>query len=441
MIFDGKPLSDIEDSEIARLVTEHVSERQNLEFKVTINLNDDAQKFEALKDIASLANGGGGYLIVGIRDDGNGRAQVFEPTLVGDTQRIRQSLRDLCLEHIHDRILDLEFQCRSIEGNPVLVIRVPASERLPHMVGFNRHTDFLTRHDDGKREMTLSEIRDLFRGDLVSRRLAAIEAGLGSLRGAREELTDRERGQEALETGSDSPFLTIRSGPVLSNLYRQRFERHAAGRPYFAISAVPAETTPYLVDLESEEFLDLLNNPPCSRWAGWDMNFEHFPVRTTSTGLIRGVDDFRTVEIWRNGFVELRVEINSRFGWGQKEEEFAKRPSFNPVTLSEYIVSFVRFYARLLQITDPSLSALLNLQYFEIKGFRLRSHIWHVENSEPFEESNLIFPDYPLPADFEPEVTAFNLVKLVFNSFGMNADQIPAWNRVEQQFEFEKLGN
>ncbi|MCB0331816.1 MAG: putative DNA binding domain-containing protein, partial [Bdellovibrionales bacterium] len=96
MIFEARPLTDIDDTEILSLVSNHVRERQHIEYKVTVNLKEDESKFEALCDIASLANGGGGYLVIGIRDDGAGRAQKFDPGLVGDIERIRQVLRSLC---------------------------------------------------------------------------------------------------------------------------------------------------------------------------------------------------------------------------------------------------------------------------------------------------------------------------------------------------------
>lgn len=44
MIFDGRPLSDIKNEEVAALVKAHVCERQHLEFKITINLRTDDEK-------------------------------------------------------------------------------------------------------------------------------------------------------------------------------------------------------------------------------------------------------------------------------------------------------------------------------------------------------------------------------------------------------------
>ena len=56
------------------------------ELKLTVNHGDDAERLEVLLDVLSLANGGGGYLIVGIKDGGRGRAQRFQNP--GDTRQI-----------------------------------------------------------------------------------------------------------------------------------------------------------------------------------------------------------------------------------------------------------------------------------------------------------------------------------------------------------------
>ncbi len=72
MIFDGRPIDQITDDEVRALVSEHVVERRHLEFKLTVDHRDDNDRLEMLLDISSLANGGGGYVFVGIRDNGRG---------------------------------------------------------------------------------------------------------------------------------------------------------------------------------------------------------------------------------------------------------------------------------------------------------------------------------------------------------------------------------
>ena len=162
MIFDGRPIDDISVAEIDALVKEHQAERQHLDFKITVNYKEDADKVEILRDIASFANGGGGYLVVGIRDDGKGRAQKYEPDLVGNTENMKRSITSLSQDHILERIHGLVVATREVRGNPLLLVRVPASDRVPHMVTYQDRTDFYKRYHDGKRAMTFGEIREAF---------------------------------------------------------------------------------------------------------------------------------------------------------------------------------------------------------------------------------------------------------------------------------------
>lgn len=439
MIFDGRPLSDIENEEIAQLVEAHVCERQHLEFKATISLRDDNEKHELLRDLASLANGGGGYLIVGIRDDGTGRAQKFEPNLVGDVDSIRKSIRDLCHDHLHERIIGLESECRKIDGNPIVLVRVPQSDRIPHMVAFQRRTDFLTRYEDGKREMKFSEIREVFIGDRHLRGLSEIKAAIDSLQRSTRESVDRERALTATESGEITDLLNIDSERALSEAYRERFKRHAGDKPFFCISALPVHPRGDLIDTNAEEFRKLIEKPPGSRYAGWDMNFEHFPVTITPNGIQRGQDDFRTVEIWRNGYVELRAEIHSQFCWGQSEEEFKKQPAFNAVVITEYPVALLRFYHALLDSVGYKDDAIFTIQLRGIKGYRIRPRTWFHDASKPYTQEVLSIPDFKLPAGFNPDKAGYEVAKIVFSSFGLGVNDIPAWNSEENKFEFDKL--
>ena len=105
MIFEGRPVDEISDEEIAQLVKAHVSERQHLEFKATLGYKDDDARMELLRDVVSMANGGGGYLIFGVRDDGRGQAQSFvDQALMNRADSMIKSIRSLCHDHIAERI-------------------------------------------------------------------------------------------------------------------------------------------------------------------------------------------------------------------------------------------------------------------------------------------------------------------------------------------------
>jgi len=152
VIFGGRSINEITDEELDAIVQEHLSERQHLEFKVTVNYREDNERLQLLRDIASLANGGGGYIIIGIRDDGRGRALSFKPSLLGDTRSIGGSIASLCQDHIRERIEEIEIRERNVKGNPQVVVRVPTSLRMPYMVTFKNRTGFYSRCESGKRD-------------------------------------------------------------------------------------------------------------------------------------------------------------------------------------------------------------------------------------------------------------------------------------------------
>lgn len=61
------------------------------------------------------------------------------------------------------------------------MVRVPSSLGIPHMVTFNKRTDFYCRYQDGKREMTYGEIKDAFVGDEVRKQLHIVESAISEL--------------------------------------------------------------------------------------------------------------------------------------------------------------------------------------------------------------------------------------------------------------------
>ncbi|TKS58097.1 MAG: hypothetical protein EWM73_03633 [Nitrospira sp.] len=111
--------------------------------------------------MASFANGGVGYLILGIRDDGHGRAQKFEG-LQGNVESTVKSIRSLCLNHLDPRVSGLEVDRRMVDSHALVLVRIPRSARVPHMMTFQNATEFWSRYEDGKAQMTREEIREAF---------------------------------------------------------------------------------------------------------------------------------------------------------------------------------------------------------------------------------------------------------------------------------------
>ena len=181
MIFQGRSVDAIRDEEFEQLVTDHAREGQHLEFKATFDHKSNDARLELLLDVASLANGGGGYLVIGIRDDGTGRAQCFERNLLRNAASVARAIQSLCNAHISERIAGLEVRVRIVAGHSIVVVWVPPSSRRPHMVTLDFATHFRVRSDDAKREMTIGEIREAFMADAMARKLDELSERVAQL--------------------------------------------------------------------------------------------------------------------------------------------------------------------------------------------------------------------------------------------------------------------
>ena len=65
----GTPLDDLQYQHLEALVTNHVSEAFDLDFKTTLYGNADKDRRALATDVAALANTAGGLLVLGIEED------------------------------------------------------------------------------------------------------------------------------------------------------------------------------------------------------------------------------------------------------------------------------------------------------------------------------------------------------------------------------------
>ncbi len=78
MPFDGSSLSSISVDDILELVSNRVPERSDLEYKREPYGTSNTDRLEMLRDVAAMANARGGYIIIGIEEDREGRAESFQ---------------------------------------------------------------------------------------------------------------------------------------------------------------------------------------------------------------------------------------------------------------------------------------------------------------------------------------------------------------------------
>lgn len=174
MILGDLSLHELTLDDFRALVENHVPEGPHLDYKETAYSGRPADIREMLRDVTSLANAGGGYLLLGIREDGFNRPVEICP--IDDFLIKSQGIRQACLDGVQERIDGLEVAGYEIEPNRgIIVVHVPSSKKAPHMVSMDHHSDFYRRYDTDKRVMTIGEIRDSFVDSPFFRRLAEIQ--------------------------------------------------------------------------------------------------------------------------------------------------------------------------------------------------------------------------------------------------------------------------
>ena len=83
-----------------------------LDFKRECYSASDSGKKEFLNDVVSFANADGGYIVIGVVEDGSGRASSL--VHISNAAKEAKRLHDLCLQCIQPRIRDLEIVHKSV---------------------------------------------------------------------------------------------------------------------------------------------------------------------------------------------------------------------------------------------------------------------------------------------------------------------------------------
>ena len=153
------PLSSISEKGLQALVENKVAEAKSIEYKETLPGNSDGDKREFLADVTSFANASGGDIIFGIREEEGVPVEVCGLKQLNTDREIAR-LENIMRDGISPRIVGKEIRVIGLQnGSEVIILRIPRSWALPHMVTYQQHFRFYTRNTNGKHPMDVSEIR------------------------------------------------------------------------------------------------------------------------------------------------------------------------------------------------------------------------------------------------------------------------------------------
>lgn len=183
----------------------------------------------------------------------------------------------------------------------------------------------------------------------------------------------------------------------------------------------------------------LLERPPQFRYAGFD---------TTTMDQARLVDetayevksaDRKLLRLYQDGTLIFRMAADADFlGWGQEEDEFARFPRLNPVSVVEAHASFVYLYRTVLPtLVKPSetVEFTLTLRGAQVGEQRLAltqyykggiRNIYHppLYRAHSREVDEIVDVATEVVVN-EPEHVAYQLVERFYSMFDMAPDLIP----------------
>jgi len=438
MIFDGKPTDEIDVEELRQLLTDHVAEDRYLDYKQAAYPQNDHGTGELTKDVTAFLNADGGYLIIGVREDGQRRAEAL--VSIEDAEGSRRSIIDRCLARIDPRPVILDIRSIDVDGSTILVIRVPESDRKPHCaLPDAEHHYFWRRYEDGNKLMTPAEIRECLEGDRVGRELANLRLEL--LESRHEQTVAREA---EMEINEGNLFQLQTEAPFLQHM-EQQFRAATADHPYYRLWATPIPVNQLNLRDRRGQLLPLLQNPPKLRASGWDVT----PVgsfRQTAIGLICDRTDFRHLRLIWNGHVESWTRADDEaFHWDQA---LAGPPPWRflyPYAIIEPVVSLVLLAKEMSRVAEYTGEIHFGLGLYNIQGQYLppcapdsiRYVTARMDVAQPygpgfFADQNLIVPPITAPAEELPGTVAWQLVSQVYYRFGHADDQIPLFDADHQ---------
>lgn len=313
MVLGGQSLQELSIADFQSLVANGVPEGPFLDYKQTAYSGRAKHIREMLRDVAAFANAEGGYLVMGIAEDGVGRASHFTPI---DTPLSRvQAIRHACLDGLSERIGGLEVEAYELSpGRGIIVVHVPPSDRRPHMVVRDKRTDFIRRYGTDKQPMKISEIRNAVMENPYFRRMIELELVLqGQLNQSPERVRLQRPYAQLITTNAVAKFLQryfataaprvlVIVSPFISALTSESYSledlvRHVNkhGTRTYVITTEPKDVyhSESVAVLEASPFIELRFNPDvhAKLYVAWheeqDESFALFGSGNLTTGGVR----------------------------------------------------------------------------------------------------------------------------------------------------------
>lgn len=428
MIFDGKPAQAISPDEIGQLVADGVAEDCHLDYKERPYQSNDYGTAELAKDVTAFLNADGGYLIVGVKEDGTGRAVGF--VNVDDPEGVRRSIIDRCLARIDPRPPHLSVGLLTVDGKNVVIVHVAESDRKPHCACPDaEHHYFWRRYEDGNKLMTTAEIRECLEGDRIERALSELHRELSSIRQAGQQASEINRHVE----GQELFRLTTLDG-FLQNMDRL-VAAEVGDRPCYRLFACPLPVNQVDLGNQVPALCKLVENPPVLRAHGWELK-PYADVRVTDLGVQAAESTRDQLRVLRNGCVEYRAAADGEsFHWAQNVDP---KP-VNPMAIIEPAATFPLLVKDVCKLAGHEGSVRFQMELLNIKGIYLLPYgleavgyrhatyrMGQAGGPQPYPDDHLKPSPLEVAVADLPGDVAWRLVSQVYYRFGYTEEhQVP----------------
>jgi len=303
-MFLTKPTSELTYEDIEALTSPSEPESIMLDYKSTI-AGSERDKAELAKDICAFANSQGGYLVIGV-EERNGKP-VHPPCGTQrriERQQVEEWVEQVANSNIAQRV-HIDIKAISIPNSDlcIVVVYVPVSIRMPHMVTYQRdnkyYRRFFKRHQYESLPAEEYEVREMFeRGARMVNEVVAY-------------LSSQGYADPSSSTFADNTY-TKRLGLIVHS--REGNRGIVQARHYTTFVVCPNILAGELIDTSREEF-----------WRWLDPNSRRYPP---GPGGIFLPPDKRTT-------LEGIVLLDYRLRIGETETQFIER--FLRINRSGYI--------------------------------------------------------------------------------------------------------
>lgn len=162
MLFDNKEIKNIDESDLQSLIVDQVPEGKIIDYKEAIIGTADNDKKEFLADVSSFSNSSGGYLVLGVKESNGLPTEIIGLDISNIDSEINR-LENIIRDGIEPRIPGITIHSIKLQTlKTIILIHIPRSWALPHMVTFKGTSRFFSRNSGGKYPLDVNEIRTLF---------------------------------------------------------------------------------------------------------------------------------------------------------------------------------------------------------------------------------------------------------------------------------------